>query len=154
MAQGGFKLGFIGIIKCCFLSTVILMSFCSCDSMDNRISKDVIFALVTENESLLLDDIKNNNFDASKGLDGINKIVTSEDIIEFSCGGAGFGPSTAYCGFYYTEDDNITAIWCAPESETDLVPYENGFLYEQENGDNRYYTEKICENFYYYEAAY
>lgn len=154
MSRNRFKTTLSRIVMCCFCLTGILLNLCACDTLDNRLSKDDIFNLVKENENLISDDIKNNNFDATKELDGIGEINLYDDIIEFSCGGAGFGPATAYCGFYYTEDDNMTAIWCAPESEADLEPYENGFLYEQENGDNRYYTEKICDNFYYYEASY
>ena len=35
-----------------------------------------------------------------------------------------------------------------------LAPSGNGFEWQEANGDNWYYTEHICGNFYYYEASF
>ena len=74
--------------------------------------------------------------------------------MDFSCGGVGIGSATTYVGFYYTPDHNISAVWCAPSSPDSMTPLGNGYEWQEPNGDNRYYTEHICGNFYYYEASF
>lgn len=82
-------------------------------------------------------------------LKGLNEITVEGDIVNFSCGGAGLGSSTSYYGFYYTKNENLTAIWCCGGA---VVPDGKGWSWKESDGDNSYYTEKICDNFYYYEA--
>jgi len=120
----------------------------SCGLLSDNLSKKEIFKLVKENETLLLECISENNFEKASAIKGIRKIEVGE-IIDFYCGGAGFGPETSYYGFYYTTDENMTAIWCAGGSVT---ADGKGYSWAEEDGDNRYYTEKICDSFYYYEA--
>jgi len=122
--------------------------FIHTNSSDN-LSKSEIFKLVEKNEDILLGDISANNFNDSSEIKGIVDVNIEEEIINFYCGGYGMGPSTGYYGFYYTEDDNMTAIWC---SGSPLKQDGKGYSWEEDDGDNRYYTEKICDNFYYYEA--
>jgi hypothetical protein len=84
----------------------------------------------------------------------IKKIDCDIHVVDFSCGGAGVGSGTSYVGFFYTADDDMAAVWCAPYSEASLEPSGSGFAWQEENGDNRYYTEHICGHFYYYEASF
>lgn len=82
---------------------------------------------------------------------GIEMISTEGSIIEFECGADGFGSESSYYGFYYTEKDNPEAIWCCGGK---LTKDGNGWSWKESNGDNSYYTEKICEDFYFYLGHY
>ena len=84
----------------------------------------------------------------------IKQIEDDDEAVDFSCGGAGVGSGTSYVGFYYTPDNDMTAVWCAPSSSLMLVPCGDGYEWWEPNGDNHYYTEHICGNFYYYEASF
>lgn len=121
---------------------------------DDRADKDDIFEFVFDNEEELLNAIENNDLSAFEN-HGLIKDINAEDaVIDFYCGGVGVGSGTSYVGFYYTPDNDMTAVWCAPSSADMLIPCGNGFEWRKENGDNRYYTEHICGNFYYYEASF
>ena len=148
------------------LAVAMLFSLSGCSDMfggaillfmtvtNDRADKDVIFAFVCENEAELLQAIESGNFSAFENQGFIQTIDVTNTVVDFYCGGAGFGSSTSYVGFYYTPTNDMTAIWCAPASANSLRPSGSGFEWREENGDNRYYTEKICENFYYYEASF
>ena len=102
----------------------------------------------------LLKAIENGDFSAFENKGFIKDIDPDEVVVDFSCGGAGVGSGTSYVGFYYTTDNDMTAVWCAPSSASLLTPSGNGFEWQESNGDNWYYTEHICGNFYYYEASF
>ncbi len=122
---------------------------------DDRADKDEVFAFVDENEEELLRAIEDRDFSAFENQGFIKEISADDAVVDFSCGGAGVGSGTIYVGFYYTPDDDMTAVWCAPPSSASaLIPCGNGFEWWEENGDNHYYTEHICGNFYYYEASF
>ena len=116
--------------------------------------KAEIFDFVCENEEELLQAIQNGDYSGFVNQGFIKEIDAEETVVDFSCGGAGVGSGTSYVGFYYTADDDMTAVWCAPSSADLLIPSGNGFEWIEDNGDNRYYTEHICGNFYYYEASF
>ncbi|MBQ9545596.1 MAG: hypothetical protein IJV00_10775 [Clostridia bacterium] len=67
--------------------------------------------------------------------------------VEFSCGGS----SNIYCGVYYISEDRPVFL---SDFAAELDMYENGWKYEGKYGSIsvRYYTEKIADNFYYYDA--
>lgn len=130
----------------------LLAGLTACDPLDGRTDKDTIFRLVQDNQELLAVCIENNNFDKLKQYHGIQEIHVYEDHIEFDCGGAGFGSETAYRGFFYTESNDMYAIWCAPSEDQALTAEGNGYVWNEPEGDNQYYVEKICDKFYYYDA--
>lgn len=138
-------------------TVLLLLTVCllltGCISLDDRAEKGKILRLVKENRELLQQCIEQENFDSLRFFSIVQEIHTYSDHIDFYCGGAGFGPATAYCGFFYTETENMSAIWCAPGVDF-LTPSGDGYLWEEENGDNRYYVERICEHYYYYEASF
>lgn len=142
-----------GIAILLLLCAVVMLTGCG------RNRKETAFRIVEDNLEVLKNDIKQGDFAMSASIEGIESVDAEKEVglsvaigfVEYSCGGAGFGPSTAYWGFYYSEDDDLSEIWCAG---TPLVASGDGFLYEQSDGDNRYYTEHIVDHFYYYEAAY
>ncbi len=121
------------------------------NSIDDSLSKEEIFKLVNNNYSIILDDISENDFEDTKKLKGVKEVDPDTEIVDFYCGGKGLGSSTSYYGFYYSPDG-------LPKCRSDfgrielLEPDGNGFSIKYYEGDNRYYTEKIRDNFYYYEA--
>ena len=121
---------------------------------DDSADKNDVFEFVSDNEEELLKAIENGDFSAFENKGFIKDIDPDEVVVDFSCGGAGVGSGTSYVGFYYTTGNDMTAVWCAPSSASLLTPSGNGFEWQEPNGDNRYYTEHICGNFYYYEASF
>ena len=130
--------------------TFLAMVLMSDDSAD----KDEVFAFVQENEAALLKAIEDKDFSDYENKGFIKKIDSDIHVVDFSCGGAGVGSGTSYVGFYFTPDNDMTAVWCAPFSSSELTPYRKGFQWQEPDGDNRYYVEHICGNFYYYEASF
>lgn len=125
-----------------------------CGFVNPEAEKNRVFGIVEKRCALLLEDIAIGNFARSMAIAGIEDVTAEKGpsgdwFVEYSCGGHGFGSATSYWGFYYSADDDMNRIWCAGQP---LVPEGNGFLYRQEDGDNRYYTEWIMDHFYYYEA--
>lgn len=84
----------------------------------------------------------------------IQEISRHEEGVSFFCGGRGFGSATSYYGFYYSSDGSPKDYWCGTSfgSPEQLKPDGDGFSIKYSNNDNCYYTEKIIDNFYYYEA--
>ena len=121
---------------------------------DDRADKDEVFDFVSENEEELLKAIEAGDYSAFENQGFIKDIDADETVVDFSCGGAGVGSGTSYVGFYYTSENDMAAVWCAPTFAGSLIPCGNGFEWQEPNGDDRYYTEHICGNFYYYEASF
>lgn len=121
---------------------------------DDSADKDDVFEFVCEKEEELLKSIEDGDFSAFENSGFVKDVDVNEKVVDFSCGGTGVGSGTSYVGFYYTPDNDMTAIWCAPSSSDMLTPCENGFEWQEQDGDNRYYVEHICGHFYYYEASF
>ena len=110
-----------------------------------------------DNLDVLLSDIAQNDFTRTEQIsnDGrslsVQSVECSEDtgkpvFVDYLCDARPFGLNTAFWGFYYSADDDMTRIWCAGEP---LVPVNNGYACEE-----WYYTERITDHFFYYEAYY
>lgn len=121
---------------------------------DNRADKQEIMEFVRESEQVLLAAVESKDFSDFENQGFINDVRVDQKVVDFDCGGAGIGSGTSYVGFYYTPENDMAALWCAPSSAKSLKPEGDGFGWQERNGDNRYYTEHICGNFYYYEASY
>jgi len=130
-----------------------LLLACTGCVIDREKTKTLVMNTVREKCDILLEDIQAGDFSDSEQINGITAIHPERDrtFIEYECGGYGIGSATSYWGFYYSEEDDMTRIWCAGEP---LVPEGKGFLYQQPDGDNRYYTEHIIDHFYFYDASY
>ena len=152
---------------CLLLAALMLFSLSGCSDIldgafflflvatgDDSADKDEVFDFVSENEEELLKAIEAGDYSAFENQGFIKDIDVDKTVVDFSCGGAGIGSATSYVGFYYTPENDMAAVWCAPSSASSLTPSGNGFEWQEPNGDNRYYTEHICGNFYYYEASY
>ena len=121
---------------------------------DDSASESEIFEFVIENEAELLAAVEHEDFSAFENQGFIHGVSLRDGVAEFSCGGGGVGSGTSYVGFFYTETDDMAAVWCAPSSAALLTPSGDGFEWQERNGDNRYYVEHICGRFYYYESSY
>ena len=121
---------------------------------DDCLSENEIVKVVKENYQVILDDIAERNFSDSEKIKGIQKITVVGDAIDFDCGGKGFGPATSYFGFYYTPNDKPRNVWSGTlfSDIEDLTPDGDGFYIKENDGDNLYYTEKLADFFYRYEA--
>lgn len=119
----------------------------------DALSKDQIFSLVQDHHDFLLRCITDNDSDRAKEVTGIQSVRIEKDVyVEFYCGGSGLVPSSSYYGFYYSPDDLPLAVDVTLTEN--LRPVGDGFGWEEPDGDNRYYTERIMANWYYYESHY
>ena len=140
------------------LLVIVVVSFMMWFSniIDDSLSKKEIFKLVKDNYSIILDDIEEKDFSDTEKLKGVQEVYSDTEIVDVYCGGSGFGSATSYYGFYYSPDGLPKDSWCGssfgrPEQ---LKPDGEGFSIKYSNDDNCYYTEKIRDNFFYYEAHY
>ena len=117
--------------------------------------KNEIFELVEKNQIEIKDAIEKNNFENIEKIKGIEDITVKENYIDFDCGGKGIGSATSYYGFYYSEDNaiDVTENIEYPKGET-LKPDGKGYSWDELDGDNRFYVEKIIDGFFYYESHY
>lgn len=120
---------------------------------NNFLSKSEIFSTVNENYNLIANDIKNNTFDKTLQINGIEDVKKHNEAIEFYCGGKGNVASGVYYGFYYSNDSlpKVSFMSYLFYDESDLIKEKDGFSCSEVD---YYYTEKIKNNFYYYEAHY
>ncbi len=68
----------------------------------------------------------------------------SPDIVTFAAGATGWASETSYYGFYYSVKDE-------PWLDENMIQEGDGWLWQEQDGDNSRYTEKIIDNWYYYE---
>ena len=68
--------------------------------------------------------------------------------LDFFCFGFGIVPSSSCKGFYYSPQDVPRGYQGSRQPLTDAGA---GWSWE-DDGDNRYYTEKLCDKFYFYEV--
>ena len=130
--------------------------------------KASMFELVRNNTSTILGDIDSDDFTRTMALLASSpetpQITRTDDCVFFYCYGWGFGPNTGYEGFYYVPWDGPADIanmmspfpftFQGQELIEHLEPEGEGWAwYEKKTtpgGDNVYYTERICECFWYY----
>lgn len=144
------KYKWIGIILICII--VISLFFIFKNSNEDKIVK-----LVNNNIDFLNKCVENEAYNKIYELKEINKITPyylsdNELYIDFYCYGFGIVPSSIYYGFYYVSDDKplgFQAVSVKLESDG-----EGGWKWRESNSDNRYYTKKIADHWYYYEAGF
>lgn len=110
--------------------------------------KEEIFKLVNDNVDIIRSCIEAEDYDKLEEIDGVEYVATNSayGYITFECGGFGYSKdkenfSKLYFGFYY-----------APSSLGDNR-YEGspkGDGYYTESSNFCHYTEKICDNFYFF----
>jgi hypothetical protein len=141
---------FLSIIKKVLLIIVILL-LCFF-LVPGKNYKKQVFKIVQDNQEVLQECVKTNDYERAKKIDGIEEVkyYQTGPYTEFCCYGEGIVSSSVYYGFYYSPDDAPLGIVYA--AEEDLEPDEKGFSYETPDSDNWYYTERITKNWYYYEV--
>ena len=131
---------------------VLLVMFITVSACSNNLTnKTDIISLYQKNEEIFLLAVENGDYSKLESIRGIQKVLVWDTYIDIQCGGAGFGSSTHYYGIFYSADDNLCAIDVAGPRDK-LVEQGEGYLYQEENGDNRYYVEPLGNHYYYYEA--
>lgn len=101
-------------------------------SSDDSVPKEEIIEFVNEHKDELLECVDKNDFSEFDGYGIVKSVDATGGYVEFYCGGRGLSVSGYYCGFFYSPDDNENAL---------------------KQGDE-YYSEKIFDCFYFYEATY
>ena len=138
------------------LLCVVMITTSSCGLLDDRESKSKILSFVIDHQEELTECINSGDFSSLDSYRIIHDVSVQENDffrnVEFDCGGAGMGGETAYRGFFWSPENDMTAIWCAPTGT--LHPSGDGYAWKEGSGDNTFYVEQICENFFYYEAEF
>ncbi len=119
--------------------------------MTNIPDKNDIISLFQNNEEIFLQAASSDDYSQVESIKGVQKVIKNNDYVDIQCGGAGFGASTHYYGIFYSSDDNLCAVDVAAPSDK-LKTSGDGYLYQQEDGDNEYYVEPLGNHFFYYEA--
>lgn len=120
------------------------------------LSRQDIFSLALERQDEIRQAVRAGDIKRLEALPGVRDVSAHEDgRVQFFCAGAGIGSGTAYFGFYYTPDDQPFDIEFMMYGEA-LEPEGSGWAWHEKRrdprGDNVYYTERICENLFYYES--
>jgi len=115
-----------------------------------------IVIMVNNNRDFLNECVQKKDYDKTNEIRRIKKITPyylsgNELYIDLYCYGSGLVPSSTYYGFYYTSNDEPVGFQAAPVK---LEVDGDGWKWIESNGDNRYYTEKIADHWYYYEAGF
>ena len=116
-----------------------------------------VFDIVLNNEGMLRNDAENFQSDSKEiTIRGINDITRLKNgFIRYECGNEGILTSSFQYGFYYSPDDVPSGYGAPWTGGVELTEEEYGvsWSWKEINGDNKYYTKKICDNFYYYSAS-
>ena len=72
-------------------------------------------------------------------------------MVEFITKGTGIGSSTAYEGFYYSEDDRPIGF---QGTELDFVQDGTSWSWKEEDGDNCEHIEKITAHWYWFRMSF
>ena len=82
--------------------------------------------------------------------DGARRVVFVQDtgMVEFVCDAWGFASQTASSGFYYSPGGVPLGF---DGADLALVPENGGWRWDEDGGDNWYYTERLCGNWFFYE---
>lgn len=90
---------------------------------------------------------------AGKGEDTYNgwsvDYYTENGQVEFLVSSFGFGSSISYKGIYYSVLDIPLGFQGV---NVDFTTYEEGWIWREADGDNWQYTERIFENWFWFEA--
>ena len=143
-----------------FVLIALSVVFLILTGCSDRATKAEIFALVEENRSTIIENIQTCQLDNGKKISIVKETTPHDGYIDFYCGGSGMGGQTSYCGFYYFENDELENVQAclgkliAGDHGVTFVPHGDGYVWEENDGDNMLYFEKIADHFYYYEQKF
>ena len=83
---------------------------------------------------------------------GWRNVSRFDDVVCFDYGGWGFGSSTRYWGENYVTDNRLVGF--QGMSMEGAVPDGEGWLWEENPGDNRCYVEPLAPCWYYFEMKF
>lgn len=83
---------------------------------------------------------------------GWQDVCRFDDVVSFEYGGWGLGSSTRYWGVNYVADNRLVGFQGVPMEGA--VPDGEGWLWEQDGGDNRCYVEQLAPCWYYFEMKF
>ena len=124
-----------------------------CINMTDAGIKNNIIELVEDNKKIIVEAINTGNYEKIYDIKAIEDITVNDDCVAFYCKGRGIAPSSQEYGFYYSKNNLPIAIFDGKPIhyfKNDLAIGE-GCEYV-DSSYNSFYTEKIRDNFYYYEA--
>lgn len=136
-----------------FLCLAAMLMFSAC--VNRPTNKEQVLAIFEDQKELICEKIADHIAGDEvewNDLDGVIQVYTYPGgVIEFRCISYGLLNASVDTGFYYSPDD---------EPDGKNVGWLHGKLTEDGAGysysdgtDNRYYTERMYENFYYYTVA-
>ena len=136
-------------IKLAILCAAAALLLASCGLISSY-REQVLAAFETQKE-LVFDKIGAHLAGGEAGwdeLEGVLEVRSYNDgIIKFMCIAEGIVTSSVEAGFYYSPDDAPAYVgWFV---NIKLAEDGNGWSWS-DGTDNRYFTERICEHFYYY----
>lgn len=83
---------------------------------------------------------------------GWQDVCRFDDVVCFDYGGWGLGSSTRYWGVNYVADNRLVGF--QGMSMEGAVPDGEGWLWEENHGDNRCYVEQLAPCWYYFEMKF
>lgn len=81
----------------------------------------------------------------------IVSLDTKTGMVQFDTVGFGIVPSSSHWGFYYSPEDKPLGF---DGTDVEFKESGKGWLWQEENGDNRNYTEKITDNWYWFKMEF
>jgi len=115
---------------------------------ENNLEIKGLFTSKTVNTECVQTPIKNGDLEKLFLKDGVQGIDVFDNSIEFFFGGFW---RDYYCGAIWTFNGKPVGF---QGENMELVPLGKGWEYKEAQGDNRYYTEKIIDNWYFYEMSF
>ena len=157
-------------LLCLLIPLAVIISFAGCREVigsavlfyavltdkDERADKQDIFDFVENNYETLMSCIESSDYSPLENEKIIKQIRPNDKSVDFYCGGCGFASSTSYRGFFYSENDDVKDIWCAPPYDAQLKESDPGvsWYYKTPGTDNTFFGQKIKDKFFYYDASY
>lgn len=140
------------IIKRTILCMTVMLTFSACGNRPT--AKEQVLAVFEEQKELICEKITDYSSGDEVDWDDLEGVLSVSkrfnEIIEFECIAEGLMTSSFQAGFYYSPNDEPAYVgWFVGNKLDELVEDGDGYSYS-DGTDNRYYTERICENFYYY----
>ena len=129
--------------------TLCILSFSGCSRSVQE--KERIFELVTEHQEVLQQDVERDAYDDSRAIEGIRDVCDVEQYVIYDCGGYGIAPSSAVFGFYHSPENVPLCVFDSCIISVNRGFQKDGDGYSGNFGGNSYYTEKICDTFWFFE---
>lgn len=137
------------IICVIFLLIVLLFYRLSYQNPNDKAS---VFEYIQNNkselESFAKDIIENHKIENTSYNEWTVSYYPSTDMVQFTVSSSRFASSHNYKGFYYSPTDIPLGY---QGTDLEFIKTETGWEWKEPKGDNVQYTEKIVENWYWFE---